>query len=327
VIINPKDVVLRLNVQKRNKLNYLQLYNSLSKITLILIFSVICAGGFVRMTGSGMGCPDWPKCFGLWIPPTDASALPQNYKEIYADRGYDVLDFNVYNTWIEYINRLLGLVSGIFCFVLLLVSIFTRVKWLIFSTFLLVILMAFQGWMGAKVVYSVLEPFKITIHMFIALLIISLLLFLYRATIERTISYSDLAKKWIVLAILISLGQIILGTQVREAVDILIKDYDKVSLIAYLPSVFSTHKIIALLVLISNIGIVFYYRKKWANFLPEISGIIFIVTSLILTGSLMSHYGLIGILQLLHLIFAASLLILQVSILLKQSSLPTVKFP
>ena len=100
------------------------------------------------MTGSGMGCPDWPKCFGDWIPPTNVKDLPTNYKAIYAERGYDKLDFNIFNTWAEYINRLFGAFGGALCFILLLVALASQNTRLIFLSSFLFILMAFQDQFG-----------------------------------------------------------------------------------------------------------------------------------------------------------------------------------
>src|SRR5690606_38248476 len=114
----------------------------INKITIVSIFLVILAGGVVRSTGSGMGCPDWPKCFDRLVPPTDASQLPPGYEEKYiagrkaknerlaatlagfgqtelADRirhDESILqheEFNAAKTWTEYVNRLVGAVTGV----------------------------------------------------------------------------------------------------------------------------------------------------------------------------------------------------------------------
>ena len=121
-------------------------YRRLSGITVVAVYFLILVGGIVRSTGSGMGCPDWPKCFGSVIPPTRVDQLPVNYQEIYLtqrlaknERFVATLEkiglknsaekiandksilieeeFNATKTWIEYINRLLGALAGIACFV------------------------------------------------------------------------------------------------------------------------------------------------------------------------------------------------------------------
>ncbi|MDC1403980.1 COX15/CtaA family protein, partial [Crocinitomicaceae bacterium] len=103
-------------------------------ISLVLILLVFVAGSVVRTSGSGMGCPDWPKCFGQWVPPTSEAQLPDNYRNPLlekrikkAERFVKLLNFlglketaekltndpylyqedpfNARRTWTEYINR------------------------------------------------------------------------------------------------------------------------------------------------------------------------------------------------------------------------------
>ena len=111
----------------------------LARASFWLAFVVVLAGSVVRMTGSGMGCPDWPKCFGLLVPPTKASQVTwtpgAKYEkgrmllhrdtlwvaqepfvarefEIERNRGqwrpylkHDYAIFNAAHTWIEFVNR------------------------------------------------------------------------------------------------------------------------------------------------------------------------------------------------------------------------------
>ncbi len=73
-------------------------------LTVAATLFLILVGGLVRAAGAGLGCPDWPKCFGMWIPPTSLGELPSQF---------DASQFNVYNTWIEYVNRLVGVLIGL----------------------------------------------------------------------------------------------------------------------------------------------------------------------------------------------------------------------
>ena len=140
---------------------------------LIMVFLVILAGGVVRMTQSGMGCPDWPKCFGRWIPPVNASQLPPDFEKYLRQQDIDH-SFNVYHTWIEYINRLLGALLGVFIFIHFIWSFirFRKInKPVVILSFLLLLTVGFQGWLGKKVVDDNLAVVKVTIHMLVALVI------------------------------------------------------------------------------------------------------------------------------------------------------------
>ena len=272
-----------------------------------------------------MGCPDWPKCFGKWIPPTHVSQLPQNYKEIYSDRGYDELDYNLFNTWAEYINRLIGLVGGVCCFILFTLSIKTQKPRLIFLNLLLLFLMGFQAWMGALVVYSILTPFKITIHMLIALIIISLLFFLYRST-SPTAEYKNEFVRFLIMGLFISVFQIILGTQVREAVDALSNLFSRDDVVPHLPMVFEIHRTTAWVVIISNIIIIYKHRYTFSNETEQLL-IILTILALLLSGILMSYFSIPGFAQLIHLLGAVALFICQFSMLLKRFNCSKLVFP
>lgn len=232
-------------------------------LTVATIYALIMVGGIVRATGAGMGCPDWPTCFGQWIPPTHESQLPSDYQQIYADRGYADTTFNVRKTWTEYVNRLLGVFTG---FTILLTLLFStpfrrsepRVFWYSLAGFILV---GVQGWLGAQVVASNLMVGMITIHMLLAQVIVGIVIAaLVRSGRERykTINVEKMPRLFYPL-MLVAMGagllQLVMGTQVREAMDLIARSLehdDRHLWIDNLPLVFSLHKYYSIPLVVLN---------------------------------------------------------------------------
>ena len=199
-----------------------------------------------------MGCPDWPKCFDQIIPPTSADQLPDNYKEKFVEGRKEKVqkfagvlesigftekaeqlrndpnlwheeDFNAARTWTEYGNRLVGFVAGN---LVLILFIWTLIKYrnhklLVLLTFLNLILMGFEGWLGSIVVATNLVPWTITLHMFFALIIIGMQFKIIHLAQENPVeSEESQLFNWLCyFALFLTFIQIILGAQVRQEID------------------------------------------------------------------------------------------------------------
>ena len=308
-------------------------------ITLVLIYLVVVAGSFVRITGSGMGCPDWPKCFGQWIPPTQISELPENYKEIYSDKrakkiekftkflssiGMDETagklqndplllveeDFNSRKTWTEYVNRLFGFLAGnamLLAFIWLLLKY--RKRKLVILAGLNLILMGIEAWFGSIVVASNLVPWTITIHMLLALVIIALQLYIIRL-ISPVYSNNLKHPKWMLALIwvcfIITFYQMFLGTQVRESIDELAKfGFGRETWTDKLGMPFYIHRSFSWLVLILIVLVA--WKNEQMQKLSSIRFLFIILFLELLSGVLLAYVDMPGLVQTSHLIFATIL--------------------
>ncbi len=279
--------------------------------TITAVFFLIFVGGLVRSTGSGMGCPDWPKCFGQYVPPTDISQLPSDYKTQFAVNGREIADFDTFKTWTEYVNRLIGVVIGILIFLTIIFAypyLKTQNKKIFWLSFLAFILVGFEGWIGSKVVSTDLAVSLISIHMLLALAIVGLLI--YTITSSQSFVIEQIQQnKWIkpllVFTIITSIVQTISGTQVREMVDEVAKRIDNRFLwIEELGNIFKFHRSWSILNLL--VSIVLMAQYKWAfdrNSLIYRSGLALILLMAVqaFTGKILSLFGFPGYLQSVHL--------------------------
>lgn len=277
-----------------------------SNITIVLVYLVILAGGVVRCTGSGMGCPDWPKCFGLWIPPTSVDELPHNFVELYSNHGLLDVEFNVVKTWTEYINRLLGVLVGVSIFFTLLFSLrfYNSNKKVFIFSLSAFILVCFQGWLGAKVVSTNLKPYVITLHMFVAIIIVFLLLYanFYSSKVQQVIvKYRFL----ILMSLIIALSQVFWGSQIRQEVDLLLKQsFQRSDLVQNLSVSLNIHIVLAYLLLIINLffGVI--------NFKNGIKSVTIYVPLLILVieylvGVILYNFNIPDVVQPTHLLLGS----------------------
>lgn len=318
-------------------------------ITLCSIFLVVIAGSVVRMTGSGMGCPDWPKCFDCYIPPTDISQLPENYKDIYSEKRKEKLhrfagflsslglenkaqelladpslleeqDFNPLNTWTEYINRLTGALAGLLIFVQVIFAFakFRKQKLLSLLSFALLLLTGFQAWFGAMVVATNIVPWVLTVHMLLALLMIVIQLhIIHLLGPKKTASTSNRTLLILgALGVVLMILQTLWGTQVRQQVDVIAKLSDRSTWMQQLDGIFYIHRSMAIGLLLLGLLIVYIARKnrQFQNQSYWILGIMIFEASV---GKLFDLLGMPAILQPTHLLLSMLLFAFIYTLMLK----------
>jgi cytochrome c oxidase assembly protein subunit 15 len=323
-----------------------------AQIALILVYLVIFAGAFVRLTGSGMGCPDWPKCFGYYIPPTEQSELlfaankeydkgqviikdesllvakaefvsKSNFDEANWEKytKHDYAIFNPIHTWVEYINRLLGALAGIACVITFGLSFFywKENKNLIILTFVICVLMGFQAWLGKTVVDSVLNPFKITTHMLAALLIVALqLIVIFSVTAnKKTIVFNKKFNLILIASLLLTLVQIVLGTSVREHVDHVSETGAPEIMWLQNPTLsFYIHRSFSIIVLLTNVYLLFLNKKLVLGF-TKLKWVLYILVIEIISGISMYYFDFPFGTQTIHIVLATILFGIQFYLILE----------
>jgi cytochrome c oxidase assembly protein subunit 15 len=332
------------------------------QIAIISVYLIFLAGSIVRMTGSGMGCPDWPKCFGYYIPPTSeeqiswkpntefkkgfiiikdevlfvaesdvktSSEFNKNNWKNYTKHDY--AKFNKYHTWTEYINRLASVLSGVvFLFLIYGAAKFWKTKKIIpLLSFAAFFLMLFEAWLGKTVVDTNLKPTIITIHMVVGLVIIALLLQLkfIISDEKKVFKYNSIFNKLLLFSVIFSLIQIAMGTQVRQFIDEQVKlfGFENKEYSLMNPSFkFYFHRSFTIAIVLVNFGMFYLNQIKNLGY-KLVNWIVFLIFIETITGILMYYAEFPLGTQAIHLLSGAILFGLQFYLWLQSRSVKNIQ--
>lgn len=318
-----------------------------AKLTAAITIIVVLAGSLVKVTGSGMGCPDWPKCFGHYIPPVNAkevswgsgedyfkgqmilhngqlliaeesfqssSAFSIDNWKIYEKHGYSV--YNPTHTIIEYVNRLATVVLGLASLLMLIMGLVNikRQKSLFIWSLVVLVLILFEAWLGRLVVDSVLSPIKISIHLYAAFVIVLIISALLVFTNPKHSNRINLRSKYSTLGLIMLVMlfiQVFLGTKVRELFDVFSDSLIRSEWVDNAGLKFLIHRSFSLVYFGMIIYLYLQIRKESTNFVPDIQKILLLVLISIASGVIMGYFDVPQIMQPIHIFISGVLIFYQ----------------
>jgi len=290
-------------------------------LTFIIILGFV--GAIVRATGAGLGCPDWPTCWGQLIPPwkveqVDLEKIDYERFERKAERlGRDpstvtrehILEsFNPVHTWTEFVNRLTSLPVGFFSLCAVIAAFHfspPRRKSMLILSWSALLIILINAVMGAMVVYSGLKPGIITLHLALAMGLICLLVYCRRLlssrpAFEKGRRLAPLV--WGLLALVMIEG--ILGTQVRELTDVLARSHQGEERAAWIGTlersvVYLVHRSFSWLIVVFMA--VVYYRAYQNGIVEKRAQVMAVLVILMMVmGLILAQVGVYAWVQILH---------------------------
>lgn len=321
----------------------------LNFLSIFAIFMLFVLGGLVRATGSGMGCPDWPKCFGEYIPPTDTADLPDNYREIFlqerltkaerfasllhklgmSDKADQLLqyeqlreahDFSLAKAYTEYINRLWGALTGIIVLLTFILSFqyIKEHKKVFFLSLLGFTFVVLNALLGAVVVNANLFGGLVTLHFLLAFAAISFFMFARFQLVQEhmKLEVSPQVKALAYSLMILIVAQLVLGTQVRENYDTMESSGITLTVdtISHLGGSFNAHRTLAIAALL--LGILQFYRvnqefRQNSRLRKYTLGIAVLIIAQVVFGSMIVMTDLSAFSKLFHISIGAALFVLQ----------------
>jgi cytochrome c oxidase assembly protein subunit 15 len=175
-------------------------------ITFLLAFCVVLLGAYVRLSDAGLGCPDWPGCYGQLIVPSESAEVVSN------DQAFDKS-----KAWKEMTHRYMAGTLGLLILLLVIFAWSNRnaARQPVMLPSVLLLLVIFQALLGMWTVTLLVKPAIVTAHLlggFATLSLLWLLLLRLRPIDHlHTLDTSTSLRRWIYFSLCILLLQITLG--------------------------------------------------------------------------------------------------------------------